>query len=201
MKLNPQQIAIIEAELYKEKIVYKDILHEITDHIATTLENEKNFEKTNFEIAFSQFRNSNEWVKLLTTIKQQQRQRKSEILKYAYKQFISFPGLILFALFFCGLYYGSKTIPDFMDYTDVFTLLMIILSIIAGHTFYRKNIVIKNLLEEFWLYYSIYRICLRLIDLNSGAWHLLSILLTSFCLLSFIFTYKANYHFKKQRYV
>lgn len=97
MRLTEQQITMIEKYLEKDRIFYDDIRMEMTDHIATTLE-EQLQDGDDFDAALKEYMNSHLKVKLLTAAREQEKVRDKQNRQLVLKQFVSLRGILSFAL-------------------------------------------------------------------------------------------------------
>lgn len=97
MKLTPIQINAIEKYLEKDKIFYEDIRMEMTDHIATTLE-EQLAQGDDFDTALRAYMNSHLKVKLLTAAKEQEVLRDKQNRNTIFRQLGSKRGMVFFII-------------------------------------------------------------------------------------------------------
>lgn len=101
MKLTEVQIHAIEKYLEKDRVFYQDIRMEMTDHIATTLE-EQLTEGDDFDSALKAYMNSHLKVKLLTAARKQEVLRDKECRNKIFRQLTSKRGIAFFAIL-CAL--------------------------------------------------------------------------------------------------
>lgn len=107
MKLTAQQIQEIERYLEKDKIFYDDIRSELTDHIASYLE-ETLQHGGDFCQELKKFMNSHHKVKLLTAIRAQEKLRDDYYKNVFLKQFISLKGIFILLTILAFIYLGMQ---------------------------------------------------------------------------------------------
>ena len=104
MKLKEDQIRKIYLYLQKDLIFYDDIRHEMTDHIAATLEEDTELKVENFEVLLKSYMNSHHKVRLLTAAREEEKIRDSRYRQYFLKQFITGRGVLLLSFIFSVVY-------------------------------------------------------------------------------------------------
>ncbi|WP_159801325.1 hypothetical protein [Flavobacterium sp. MK4S-17] len=124
MKLTEKQISKIQEYVNRDGIFYADICHEMTDHIAATLEERLEKDDVGFEEALKEYMNSHQKVKLLTAVKEQQKIKDGFYRSYFLKQFITVRGILAFLSVFTIFYLLSN-----ISYVivDVFTIALYLL--------------------------------------------------------------------------
>lgn len=147
MKLTNQQIAQIEKTLVLNGLIYEDIKLEITDHIASEIEQKISNEKTSFEVVFKEVfekwkpelrPSSSSWVGLMNSVPKIVLDKWVSITKRQQLKvllIIIFPALI-FTLFF-------KTNFEKYDYT-IFTQFLKTISLLTSFLIVLAKIMIWN---------------------------------------------------------
>lgn len=149
MKLTEEQVKQIEVLLVKD-IFYKDIRLEMTDHIASYLE-ETPAEGDDFTTALKQYMNSHQKVKLLTAVREQEKIKDGYYRNYFLRQFVTPKGIVLFMALLLIAYYGK--ISEFWIYR-IFEGCFIVLAVwfMTGLRGLKSPFVIR-IKEEIQLYY------------------------------------------------
>lgn len=153
MRLTEQQITMIEKYLEKDRIFYDDIRMEMTDHIATTLE-EHLTDGDDFDAALGAYMNSHLKVKLLTAAKEQEVLRDKSCRGLIFKQLVSKRGIIFFMIVFSILMISTFEVWIFRAFELI--LIVILLSYMLAEPWMpKKYLFIKRLHDVSAIYHFI----------------------------------------------
>jgi len=151
MKLTATQIAEINKRLSKDDLFYDDIRDEMTDHIATTLE-EQMGKDDNFEKALNDYMNSHLKVKLLTAARHQEVLRDKQNRQFVLKQFITTRGVLIFIIITATSFIASLNVWTYSFLEAIIMIMM--LFILLGHKWFaRKYPFFKRLVDVSQFYY------------------------------------------------
>ncbi|PZR21284.1 MAG: hypothetical protein DI539_08470 [Flavobacterium psychrophilum] len=153
MKLTEGQINEIEKYLEKDRIFYDDIRMEMTDHIATALE-EQLQQGEDFELALKMYMNSHLKVKLLTAAREQEVLRDKENRNTVVRQLASKRGMVFLGITCALIQLSTFEIWAFR----IFELIMIIgmfTYMISEPWMPKKYLFIKRLFSVSTFYYVI----------------------------------------------
>lgn len=151
MKLTAIQIAEINKYLSKDDLFYDDIRDEMTDHIATTLE-EQMGKDDNFEKALNDYMNSHLKVKLLTAAKHQETLRDKQNRQFVLKQFITIRGILIFSMITGIAFLASSNVWSYRFMEAILMIMM--LFIMLGHKWFSgKYPFFKRLVDISQFYY------------------------------------------------
>ncbi|OYQ33296.1 hypothetical protein CHU92_12955 [Flavobacterium cyanobacteriorum] len=149
MKLTAEQVKQIEVLLAKD-IFYKDIRLEMTDHIASYLE-ETLAEGDDFTTALKQYMNSHHKVKLLTAVREQEKIKDGYYRNYFLRQFVSPKGLLVIASATSTIYIGTLLGP-WMYRVCVFLFTLMVIWFLTGFLGLKSQFILR-LKEEVQVYY------------------------------------------------
>jgi hypothetical protein len=200
MKLTEDHIKQIELLVAKQGLFYVDIRNEVTDHFATTLEEDPELTPDNFEQKLHAYYNSHLWVKLLTAAQAQEKIRDNQYRRYFLHQFVSFKGIGLYILILLAVYAAELNIYIKRVVEVLFLISLLLLWI---RPFRKKAPFMARLFETGGIYYLPVILSLQLkrfFDDETPV--LMGIRLACMALIftGHILLYKTNMHYKNQRY-
>lgn len=153
MKLTEVQINAIEKYLDKDRIFYDDIRMEMTDHIATTLEDELN-KGGDFDTVLKAYMNSHLKVKLLTAAKEQELIRDRQNRDKIFSQFTEKRGMTFFAIIFLLLQIATFEVWAFRVF-EVIMMIGIVTYMVSEPWMPNRFLFVKRFTNASWYYYII----------------------------------------------
>lgn len=202
MKLTAIQIAEINKYLSKDDLFYDDIRDEMTDHIATTLE-EQMGKDDNFEKALNDYMNSHLKVKLLTAARHQEILRDKQNRQFILKQFITIRGILIFSMITGIAFLASSNVWSYRFMEAILMIMM--LFIMFGHKWFSgKYPFFKRLVDISQFYYLLPFLLLTQIHRfteETSYIVVFKIIALSIGLTGYYLTYRSISPLQKNRYV
>ncbi|MHA3788473.1 hypothetical protein ACX0HA_09710 [Flavobacterium hauense] len=153
MKLTEVEINAIEKYLAKDRIFYDDIRMEMTDHIATTLEEQLN-EGDDFDAVLKAYMHSHLKVKLLTAAKEQELIRDRQNRNKIFSQFTEKRGIAFFAIIFLLIQISTFEVWAFRAFEAVM-IIGIFAYMVSEPWMPKRFLFVKRFTTASWYYYVI----------------------------------------------
>lgn len=152
MKLTATQIAEINKRLSKDDLFYDDIRDEMTDHIATTLEQQMD-ENSDFGTVLNDYMNSHLKVKLLTAARHQEILRDKMQRNLLLKQFVTTRGIVFFTIICSIVLLSTYEVWAFRFFQ--FLLMIVVFSTMLSGIWMTKRFIFLKRIHDVSVFYHL----------------------------------------------